>query len=100
MKSKFWPKGLSEFLEDGYLNRTQVKMVRAQSRALLSEIRKDAIGLVDAWDFPDHTLNSCIGRKDGNVYESLFNMAQREPLNRTEVADGVEQFLRPLLSKM
>lgn len=90
-------KDLSEFLEDGYLNRKQISAMKDQSRHLLTEIRPDALGLVDAWNFPDFTLNSAIGRYDGNVYEALFSWAQREPLNRQDVAPGVEAHLRPII---
>jgi acyl-CoA oxidase len=38
--------------------------------------------LVDAFDFPDHVLSSAIGRYDGNVYEALFDAAQRSTLNQ------------------
>eukprot|EP00510_Aplanochytrium_minuta_P010422 CAMPEP_0184071022 /NCGR_PEP_ID=MMETSP0957-20130417/52526_1 /TAXON_ID=627963 /ORGANISM="Aplanochytrium sp, Strain PBS07" /LENGTH=109 /DNA_ID=CAMNT_0026371339 /DNA_START=59 /DNA_END=389 /DNA_ORIENTATION=+ len=41
----------------------------------------DAVPLVDALDFPDHILNSSIGRFDGNVYEALFEHAKNSPLN-------------------
>ena len=39
---------------------------------LFQDIRPDAVALVDAFDVPDHILDSCLGRYDGNVYESLM----------------------------
>ena len=70
-------------------------------------VRRDAVALVDAFDLSDHFLNSALGRKDGmglsacrlqwfsqisrktwpaagNVYEALYDYAQKEPLNQTE----------------
>jgi len=40
---------------------------------------------VDAFDFRDDQLDSCIGAYDGNVYERLYEFAKQAPLNRTEV---------------
>jgi len=91
-------KDLSDLLEDGYLNRRQVGFLRDQARQLLTELRPDAVGLVDAWHFSDTVLNSAIGRRDGNVYETLFNWAQREPLNRSDVPQGVKDYLLPVIS--
>jgi len=52
---------------------------------LLQKLRPNAVGLVDAFDFRDNQLNSCIGAYDGNVYERLYEFAKQAPLNRTEV---------------
>ena len=49
-----------------------------------SKIRPHAVKLVDAWAIPDFLLNSALGRYDGKVYETLFDMAHRQnPLNLT-----------------
>ena len=60
-------------------------MLRQREMALLSEIRPNAVGLVDAFDFHDHLLSSVLGRYDGNVYENLYKWAQQSPLNKTQV---------------
>ena len=51
----------------------------------MSELRPNAVGLVDAFDYPDRMLNSCLGRYDGQVYEALYEYAKRSSLNRNEV---------------
>ena len=51
----------------------------------LLSLRQNAVGLVDAFDYRDEALQSCIGCKDGNVYERLFNNAKEAPLNKNEV---------------
>ena len=48
---------------------------------LLSEIRPDAVPLVDAFGFLDLQLKSTLGRFDGNVYEAIYNEAKKNPLN-------------------
>ena len=39
---------------------------------LYATIRPDAVALVDAVDYPDQVLGSCIGRYDGRVYEAFY----------------------------
>ncbi len=59
---------------------------------MLGEVRQEAIGLADAWEFSDHTLNSCLGQYDGNVYEALYKRAKQDPLNQQDTAEFRELF--------
>ena len=63
----------------------QLDMLRERTPELLADVRPDAVGLVDAFDFHDHLLSSVLGRYDGNVYENLYKWAQQSPLNQTQV---------------
>ena len=47
--------------------------------------RPDAIAITDAFDFGDYTLNSSLGRYDGDMYRDMYRRAQQEPLNSNEV---------------
>ena len=38
----------------------------------MDKIRPNAVAYVDAFDVPDHILNSSIGMYSGNVYEELL----------------------------
>jgi acyl-CoA oxidase len=50
---------------------------------IMSQLRPHAVRLVDSWKMPDYLLNSALGRFDGKVYETLYDMAHRQnPLNR------------------
>lgn len=84
MSPSVWPQA-------GLLNVPQILQVSVRIKELLSQLRPNAVALVDAFDFPDQMLKSVLGRYDGNVYENLFEWARRSPLNRTEVSTG--QFL-------
>lgn len=64
----------------------QVSLAKQQLYVLLKEIRKEAVPLVDAFDFPDGVLNSALGRYDGDVYNHLFQWAQRAPRNKKKVS--------------
>ncbi|XP_073667387.1 peroxisomal acyl-coenzyme A oxidase 2 isoform X3 [Tursiops truncatus] len=80
-----------DFLHDGFLSGAQIDVARKAYLDLLLLIRKDAVLLTDAFDFTDQCLNSALGCYDGNVYERLFQWAQRSPTNT--------QFLRNELQK-
>uniref|UniRef100_A0A8C0X4V4 Acyl-coenzyme A oxidase n=1 Tax=Castor canadensis TaxID=51338 RepID=A0A8C0X4V4_CASCN len=87
-----------DFLHDGFLSGAQVDMARTAYLDLLSLIRKDAILLTDAFDFTDQCLNSALGCYDGNVYERLFQWAQKAPVN-TQENSAYEKYIRPLLQR-
>ncbi|RLN92294.1 hypothetical protein BBJ28_00012151 [Nothophytophthora sp. Chile5] len=90
-------KTLGDFREDDYLSSKQAVLVRRQLVGLLPVVRKNCVLLTDAWDFTDFELNSTIGRYDGDVYRALVRRAADEPLNKTQVPECYEQFLKPLL---
>jgi len=103
----------AEFLASGYLSPKQAELTRNRVHALLSELRPQAVSLVDAWGVPDYLLNSALGRYDGtffsspycspspstklipcsslgDVYPALVRFAQNEPLNRTRFNVNVD----------
>jgi acyl-CoA oxidase len=82
--SNFIIKYSGEFLLDNYFNSNHIKIFELNIKNCLKKIRPDAIGLVDAWEFSDNTLNSALGRYDGNVYEALYNWAKLDPINLTQ----------------
>jgi acyl-CoA oxidase len=71
----------AEFFACGYLSTRQYELVKQEVMRLLSEIRPNAVALVDSFKFPDYLLNSSLGRYDGKVYEDLTQRAAREPIN-------------------
>uniref|UniRef100_A0A803VIZ4 Acyl-coenzyme A oxidase n=1 Tax=Ficedula albicollis TaxID=59894 RepID=A0A803VIZ4_FICAL len=83
------------FLHDGYTSAAQMDMVTASYLDLLAVIRKDAVPLVDAFDFTDKSLNSALGSYDGHVYQRLYEWAQRSPTN--QMSPAYERYLKPLL---
>ncbi|KAG1121911.1 hypothetical protein G6F42_011973 [Rhizopus arrhizus] len=92
-------KELSEFLVSGYLSAEQSAMLKEQVILLLEQIRPEAVSLVDAFALPDYFLHSALGRYDGKVYESMTEMAEREPLNQTLVVDGYDECIKPFVVK-
>jgi len=82
----------------GLITAPQKNLVKQAISELLTTLRPDAVPLVDAFDIPDRVLGSTIGRFDGNVYEALFEAAQRSPLNQSDPFDGYQEYLRPHLN--
>ncbi|XP_055536880.1 probable peroxisomal acyl-coenzyme A oxidase 1 [Wyeomyia smithii] len=68
--------------------------------AMLAALRPNAIGVVDAFDYPDYALGSALGAYDGNVYERLFEEAMKSPLNQEPVNKTFEMYLKPLMRSM
>lgn len=80
-------------LESGYVSGAQAGLVRSAVRALLGEVRPDAVALVDAWNFSDHVLGSALGRHDGNVYQALFDWV-RAPTTEARTGIALSMWLR------
>ncbi|MCI4375780.1 hypothetical protein PGIGA_G00113130 [Pangasianodon gigas] len=89
-----------DFLQAGLLTIPQLSQITQRIKALMAEIRPNAVALVDAFDYHDEMLNSALGRYDGNVYESMFEWAKRSPLNRAEVHESYYKYMKPLQSKL
>lgn len=75
---------------EGFLSRTQYRRLKESLNSTLAAIRPNAVALVDAFDIPDHILNSTLGASDGRVYDRLFEEAQRNPLNSGKPVKGYE----------
>jgi len=88
---------LDDPLWGGFVSFSQLQLVRLAGLQLMAAIRPNAVALVDAFDFHDKVLNSAIGSSDGNIYEALYEAAQKAPLNQTDPFDGYHEFLRPHL---
>mmetsp|Transcript_31672 Transcript_31672/g.38254 ORF Transcript_31672/g.38254 Transcript_31672/m.38254 type:complete len:140 (+) Transcript_31672:71-490(+) len=88
---------LGELLEDGYMVGC-AESVRSAIEDLLTEIRPDAVALVDAFNHTDYALNSAIGRYDGQVYPALWEHAQRstDHLIRSGPGGVIDGFLESI----
>lgn len=71
--------------QDGFFDSNQVHLLKNKLMDLLAEIRPNAVALVDAFDYPDEVMQSCLGRYDGQVYQALYEYAKSSPLNEKEV---------------
>ncbi|XP_066452700.1 peroxisomal acyl-coenzyme A oxidase 2-like isoform X2 [Eleutherodactylus coqui] len=85
-----------DFLQHGYLSGKQLDVVTTAYLGLLAELRKDAVLLVDAFDFTDEQLLSALGMYDGNVYHSLLEWAQKNPENK-KANPVFHTYLKPYL---
>ncbi|GMS94153.1 hypothetical protein PENTCL1PPCAC_16328, partial [Pristionchus entomophagus] len=71
-------------LHDGHCTGDQIKYLKKRLYEDLAKIRPNAVSLVDSFDLTDRQLNSVLGRRDGNVYEALFEWAKNSELNYTD----------------
>ncbi|EGZ23761.1 hypothetical protein PHYSODRAFT_556433 [Phytophthora sojae] len=89
-----------EFMESGCVFPSEMPIIRANIEELLALIRPHAVTLVDGFNFSDHTLNSTLGRYDGNVYEALYESAQHDPLNHSSDKVALHELLRPIRDEL
>lgn len=80
------PDNIFLLCQAGLLSVPQLTQISQRLKDLLSELRPNAVALVDAFDYRDEMLGSVLGQYDGNVYEHMFEWAKRSPLNHTEVS--------------
>ncbi|KAE9597445.1 hypothetical protein Lal_00029865 [Lupinus albus] len=92
-------KHLGDFLSTGCITPKQGHLANEQLRSLYSQVRPNAIALVDAFNYTDHYLGSVLGRYDGNVYQMLYDEAWKDPLNDSVVPDGYQEHIRPMLKQ-
>ncbi|VDI58339.1 Hypothetical predicted protein, partial [Mytilus galloprovincialis] len=90
---------MGEFMQDGYFNQDQVSILDRKVLGLLEDIRPNAVALVDAFDYPDHLLQSCLGRYDGQVYEALYEYSKSSPQNNTDIHSSYYNYIRPMMQK-
>ncbi|KAL7167202.1 hypothetical protein ACSBR2_037807 [Camellia fascicularis] len=88
-----------DFLSTGCITAKQASLANDQLRSLYSQVRPNAIALVDAFNYTDHFLGSILGCYDGNVYPKLYEAAWKDPLNDSVVPEGYHEYIRPLLKQ-
>ncbi|KAF7985623.1 hypothetical protein HWV62_2119 [Athelia sp. TMB] len=80
--------GSTGFMEDGHVVGAELRSIRALVNKTLDELSPEAIALTDSWNFSDESLQSALGRKDGNVYETLLNWTRQLPINQDAAKQG------------
>jgi hypothetical protein len=85
----------SGYFEGGYMTPAQLTIVRRGREVFIESLRRDTIGLVEAWQWSDNSLKSAIGRADGKAYETLFDwMKNKNRLNKEGVHKELMKELR------
>lgn len=90
-------KNLGEFLMFSNMKQQDVQSLLNHQDSLLAELRPNATGLVDSFDICDEILSSPLGAYDGQVYQRLFDEANKSPLNEEPVNESFHKYLKPFL---
>ena len=81
--------------ESGYLRANQFNLLKKRKAMLLEEIRPEVIGLVDAFGYPDNTLNSAIGSYDGNAYQNMWDWVQNyNDFNKADLSETWVKYIK------
>jgi len=70
---------LATCYEAGIISLEVGREIHSVSASSLKNIRKNAVGLVDAFGIPDFVVDSPLGFYDGNIYENYLKMVNRAP---------------------
>ncbi|XP_043934744.1 peroxisomal acyl-coenzyme A oxidase 2 [Protopterus annectens] len=84
-----------DFLYDGFVTKEQMDQINQSYLELLALLRKEAVPLVDAFDYADEQLASAIGCYDGQAYSRLLEWAKKSPDN-PKVKETFKQYLNSL----
>ena len=90
-------KSLGDLLQFVEINSDDIENLQKRLKVVLSQLRPNAVGLVDGFDIPDGILNSVLGTFDGNVYERIFDAAMMSPLNQEQVNKSFELHIKPFI---
>lgn len=63
----------------------QIRWSAQEVKHSLAVVRKNAVNISDSFDMPDRYLCSVVGRRDGHVYENLWQWAQDNPMNKQSI---------------
>ncbi|CEF68975.1 Peroxisomal acyl-coenzyme A oxidase 2 [Strongyloides ratti] len=81
---------------EGFIDDSQLSLISKRIKILLSELKDDAVSIVDSFDMTDRQLNSILGRRDGHVYDNLLKWAQESELNKTNVLPSHHKYIGKL----
>ena len=71
-------------------------VIKRESIKAFGQVRKHALGLVEAFELSDECLNSVLGRRDGEVYPAMLAEAKfANPINKTKIFPGISQYFTP-----
>jgi len=89
----------ADFIKTNSLGKCCCDKLLTAETEILFLLRKNAVALVDAFDYTDDCLQSCIGCHDGEIYQRLFEDAKNSPLNKNDVHEESYKYIRPYLLK-
>lgn len=95
--------GAIGFMEDGHVVGAELRGIRALVNKTLDELNPEVVAITDSWNFSDASLQSALGRKDGNVYETLLAWTRQLPINIDAAKQGgvlrkeFKTFVEPIL---
>ncbi|KAI9493173.1 acyl-CoA dehydrogenase/oxidase [Zychaea mexicana] len=81
--------------KEGFLNPQQVKQIEKLYLTTSKGMRKQVVGLTDAWGYPDFVLKAPIAKYDGDIYEPYFETLLMSK-NSVDVPSYHGRYIKPL----
>ena len=86
------------FFETGVITSQTYQNIQLARERLMSEIRPEALNLVEAFGYDDNTLHSAIGCADGKPYERLYDWSKNKNLiNQDEARKEIYEVMNKSL---
>ncbi|KAI9277060.1 acyl-CoA dehydrogenase/oxidase [Phascolomyces articulosus] len=85
--------------KEGFLNPQHIKAVEEKYLETSKSLRKQAIGLTDAFNFPDFIIKAPIAKYDGNIYEPYFETLLQAP-NSVGKTPYHAKYIKPLTERV
>lgn len=82
---------LAGFIKGKHLSQTEEFMYKK-----IEEIRPQLLNIVEAFSYPDQTLNSIIGSTTGDTYDKLYKAASYSSLNTKDSIDSISKYVKPM----
>lgn len=88
--------------ESGYIQAKNFsELVLEAIKQVNSQIRPDALNLIESSDISDEVLNSAVGNYYGDIYERHLELAKNSRMNTTKdgdaITDGFREYMIPVL---
>ena len=80
-----------------YFKPFHFKQIQAQYNQELSDLKPQALNLIECFEFDDNVICSAIGSYDGQVNERMLACAKASKLNNKDVLDGFKDYIQPIL---
>lgn len=86
----------SVILREQLISAAVFSAIKASLPQLFKELRPNLLTIVNSFDYSDTFLCSALGRKDGQVYEALLELAKSNPVNKAQPNPSILKHVKPL----
>jgi hypothetical protein len=84
----------------GYAKGKHLNAIEEFMYGKIEEIRPQILNLVEAFHYPEGTINTIVKPEGSDVYQNLYEAAAWNPLNKATKLEAHDKYLTPLSQRM